>query len=150
MNSWIHLFVFHWNKRTKPHLRCTVCTLQWKVETWEHSRRMETEAKAKSSSLFGGAEFVQFLAALCLDLFGRNGWIQRVYLEKIDRGKTASAARNFATQTDATEFAFASVSILLPWLRVHTNDPLSWILIIIGSSRDILSENKVIRVSHFV
>ena len=129
-------------------LRCTtVCTLQWKVESIEEEWRQKPR---QSRQVCLGAEFVQFLAALGLDLFGRNGWIQRVYLEKIDRGKTASAARNFATQTDATEFAFASVSILLPWLRVHTNDPLSWILIIIGSSRDILSENKVIRVSHFV
>ena len=51
--------------------------------------------------------------------------IHPVYLEEtvefnrffqIDRDKTASAARNltnFAPQTDATTFAFASVSILL-------------------------------------
>ena len=46
----------------------------------------------------------------------RKGWIHPFL--SIDRGKTAIAARNwinFAPQTDATTFAFASVSILLLW-----------------------------------
>ena len=65
---------------------------------------METEAKAKVvASVWGAtpAKLIQFLALVVLR------WL-----------KTASAARNlinFAPQTDATTFAFASVSILLLW-----------------------------------
>ena len=44
--------------------------------------------------------------------------VELILFFQIDRGKTASAARNWAKsalQTDATNFAFASLSILLLW-----------------------------------
>ena len=61
----------------------------------KHRRRMETEAKAKVVAPVWGTEFIQFLAAQAI--------LPRSILEEynefniffqIDRGKTASAARN--------------------------------------------------------
>ena len=68
-----------------------------------HRRRMETEAKGKVVASFffwGGAKFIQFLAALAV----------------LPRSK------NFAPQTEATTFAFVSISILLLWSASYRLD----------------------------
>ena len=86
------------------------------LDGW-HRRRMETEAKAKVVASVWGAKFVQFLAALAvLSRLIWNETVECILFFQMDHGKKASAARNwtnFASQTDATIFVFASVSILL-------------------------------------
>ena len=64
-----------------------------------------------------GAQFIQFLAALGF-FFPWSIRKKRLFLSffQINRGKTASVARNWINvvpQTDTTTFAFASASILL-------------------------------------
>ena len=85
-----------------------------------HRRRIELEYKAKVVASVWGAEFVQFLAscrASCFDLVYLKEKVEFILFYQINRGKTASAARNgtnFAPQTDATTFALSTNSILLP------------------------------------
>ena len=76
--------------------------------------------KQRSSCLFGGQNLFNSLPLprllFCLGRFGSIGWFPP--FSQIDRGKTGCAARqwiNSAAQTDATTFAFASLSILILW-----------------------------------
>ena len=100
------------------------------VKWVDHRRRMETEFKAKVVASVWGAKFVKFLAALAVvSRFERNVRIKPFLPNRLDelnrffqldRGKTASAAKNWTNvvpQTDATTFALPSVSILLLWGR---------------------------------
>ena len=87
---------------------------------------METEANAKVvASVFWGCGHNLYNSLqrylFCLGRIGRK--VEFSLFFQIDRGKTASAARNWinsAPQTEATTFAFASVSILL--LCMHVGD----------------------------
>ena len=59
---------------------------------YRHRRRIELEDEAKVVAYGCGAEFVQFLAALALVYLKET--VEFILFLLIDRGKTASAARN--------------------------------------------------------
>ena len=72
--------------------------------------------RQRSSCLFGGAEFVQFLAALAV--LHESIWKKRLnssYSSKSTEAK--QLARQEIEQRYATTFAFTSLSILLLWLE---------------------------------
>ena len=75
--------------------------LQFKVTVWGIEELWKQKARQRSSRLFGGQNFFNFLPPLvfCFGRFGRNGWIQPFHpyrpaefycFFKIDRGNTAS------------------------------------------------------------
>ena len=92
------------------------------------------KARQRSSRLFGGQNLFNSLPHLmfCLGQFERKGLIHPTFLQ-INRGKTASAARNwtnFVPQTDATTFALSSNSILLLcmylWIKLKQLKIIFW------------------------
>ena len=95
-----------------------------------HTRRMEREAKAKFVASVWGADFVQFFSTV-----GLEEMVEFILFFHIDWGKTASVARNWtksAPQTDATTFAFASLSILLLWSIHIWRVTIKWLILLQG------------------
>ena len=84
---------------------------------------MEKEEKAKVVASVLGAEFFQFLAVLAILPRSIWNWKNRKkpFLPYRPRQNSKCAARNLinaVSQTDATTFAFASVSIILLWYQL--------------------------------
>ena len=82
-----------------------------------HKRRIEREEKAKLVASVWREKFIQFLAALAV--LPQLNWKKKLNSSlsfKSTEGKQPAGQGNDAPkQTDATTFAFASVSILLLW-----------------------------------
>ena len=72
------------------HLSLTLLSLRSiEEEEWREKQRQ------RSSRLFGGADFIQFLAALAsFALVNLEDKVEYILFFQIDRDKTASAARN--------------------------------------------------------
>ena len=99
---------------------------------------MELEDKAKVvESIWGGRICSIPWRSMCFAMVYLKEMVKFILFFQIDRGKTASAARNwtnFATQTDATICALSSNYILLLWDRATRK---VWRLIIGGVALDL-------------
>ena len=117
------------NRRPGNLTACMWGHLTEKSLSCPHRRRIKTEEWAKVVASVYGEESIQFLAVLAVlhwtiwiigwiapVWFERKGWIHHI-LHNRPR-QNSSAARNWinaSPKTEATTFAFSSVSVLILW-----------------------------------